>query len=143
MLFAVKVCMETRDRRQHPRPQRVLLVDDSDDIRELWRLWLTYWNFSVEEARDGREAVSKALHSVPDLILMDLWMPVVDGVEALKRLKTDPRTADVPIVVLSAQNRAPDAQTVVAAGAKALLDKPSDPAVLLDHIRAALRRLRP
>jgi CheY-like chemotaxis protein len=120
----------------------VLLVDDSDDIRELWRLWLTYWNFSVEEARDGQEAVSKALHSVPDLILMDLWMPVVDGVEALKRLKRDPRTAEVPVVVLSAQNRTPDAQTVVAAGAEALLDKPSDPDVLLDHIRAALRRLR-
>jgi CheY-like chemotaxis protein len=134
--------MEHRDRRRHPRPQRVLLVDDSDDIRELWRLWLTYWNFSVEEARDGQEAVSKALHSVPDLILMDLWMPVVDGVEALKRLKRDPRTADVPVVVLSAQNRTPDAQTVVAAGAEALLDKPSDPDVLLDHIRSALRRMR-
>ena len=134
--------MEHRDRRRQPRPQRVLLVDDSDDIRELWRLWLTYWNFSVEEARDGQEAVSKALHSVPDLILMDLWMPVVDGVEALKRLKRDPRTADVPVVVLSAQNRTPDAQTVVAAGAETMLDKPSDPDVLLDHIRAALRRWR-
>ena len=135
--------MEPRERRRHPRPQRVLLVDDSDDIRELWRLWLTYWNFSVEEARDGREAVRKALHSVPDLILMDLWMPVIDGVEALKRLKRDPRTAEVPVVVLSAQNRTPDARTVVAAGAEAVLDKPSDPDVLLDHIRAALRRLRP
>jgi hypothetical protein len=41
--------MEPRERRRHPRPQRVLLVDDSDDIRELWRLWLTYWNFSVDE----------------------------------------------------------------------------------------------
>ena len=135
--------MEHRERRRHARPQRVLLVDDSDDVRELWRLWLTYWNFSVEEARDGQEAVSKALHSVPDLILMDLWMPVLDGVEALTRLKRDPRTADVPVVVLSAQHRTPDAATVVAAGAEALLDKPSDPDELLDHIRAALRRLRP
>jgi CheY-like chemotaxis protein len=121
----------------------VLLVDDSDDIRELWRLWLTYWNFSVEEAADGQEAVRKALLTTPDLILMDLWMPVVDGVEALKRLKKDPRTADVPVVVLSAQNRAPDAATVVAAGGDELLPKPSDPDVLLGHIRTALRRVRP
>ena len=121
----------------------MLLVDDSDDIRELWRLWLTYWNFSVEEAADGQEAVRKALLTTPDLILMDLWMPGVDGVEALKRLKQDPRTADVPVVVLSAQNRAPDADTVVAAGGEGLLTKPSDPEVLLGHIRSALRWPRP
>ena len=141
--LAVNVVVLHADRRRLPRPQRVLLVDDSDDIRELWRLWLTYWNFSVEEAADGQEAVRKALHTTPDLILMDLWMPVVDGVEALKRLKKDPRTADVPVVVLSAQNRAPDADTVVAAGGEGLLTKPSDPEELLGHIRTALRRARP
>jgi CheY-like chemotaxis protein len=129
------------NRRRHRRPQRVLVVDDSKDIRELWRLWLTFWNFSVEEAGNGHEAVQKALLHTPDLILLDLWMPVVDGVEALKRLKGDARTAGIPVLAMSAQSSAPDAPTVIAAGADALLAKPSDPDVLLDHIRAAMRRL--
>jgi two-component system, cell cycle response regulator DivK len=119
----------------------VLLVDDSDDLRQLWRLWLTYWNFSVDEARDGQEAVRKALLEVPDLIVMDLWMPVVDGVEALKRLRNDPRTATVPVVAISAQNSTPNESTVLAAGADAFLPKPSDPDVLLDQIRVAMRRM--
>jgi CheY-like chemotaxis protein len=119
----------------------VLLVDDSDDLRQLWRLWLTFWNFSVDEARDGQEAVRKALVEVPDLIVMDLWMPVVDGLEALKRLRNDPRTAAVPVVAISAQNFSPNESTVIAAGADAFLPKPSDPDVLLDQIRVAMRRL--
>ena len=133
--------MEPRDRRRHRRPQRVLLVDDSDDLRELWRIWLTLWNFSVVEARDGQEAVRKALVEVPDLIVMDLWMPVVDGVEALKHLRNDPRTAAVPVVAMSAQTSTPSESTIMAAGADAFLPKPSDPDVLLDHIRVAMRRL--
>ena len=134
--------MEPRDRRRHHRPQRVLLVDDSDDLRQLWRLWLTFWNFSVDEARDGQEAVRKALVEVPDLIVMDLWMPGVDGLEALTRLRSDPRTAAVPVVAISAQNLTPNEFTVIAAGADAFLPKPSDPDVLLDQIRVAMRRLR-
>lgn len=128
------------ERRRSPRPQRVLLVDDSDDIRELWRLWLTSWGFTVEEARDGYQALQAARRSAPALILMDLWMPVVDGVEALKLLKADARTAHVPVVAMSAQSSSPNAATVVAAGADAVLLKTSDPDVLLGFIRAAMGR---
>jgi CheY-like chemotaxis protein len=71
----------------------VLVVDDSADIRELWRLWLTFWGFSVHEARNGYDAIQKATELQPDLILMDLWMPVVDGVEAMRRQKADSRTS--------------------------------------------------
>ena len=67
-------------------------------------------------------------------------MPVVDGVEALKRLKSDSRTAHVPVVAMSAQDSAPHADTVLAAGADALLAKPCDPDLLLEHIRAAMGR---
>ena len=66
------------DRRVLPRPQRVLVVDDVAEIREMWRLWLTFWGFSVQEARNGAEAVAKAIAVPPDLILMDLWMPVLN-----------------------------------------------------------------
>jgi len=121
----------------------VLIVDDSADIRELWRLWLTFWGFSVDEARNGYDAIQKATEVQPDLILMDLWMPVVDGIEAMRRLKADSRTSHVPVLALSAQAHAPDSSTALAAGAEAFLTKPCDPDRLLDHIRLAMGRLRP
>jgi CheY-like chemotaxis protein len=121
----------------------VLVVDDSADIRELWRLWLTFWGFSVGEARNGYEAVQKATQDQPDLILMDLWMPVVNGIEAMRQLKTDSRTSHVPVLALSAQTYAPDSSAALDAGADAFLAKPCDPDRLLDHIRLAMGRLRP
>src|SRR5689334_8613356 len=105
------------DRRVRARPQRVLIVDDVAEIRELWRLWLTFWGFTVQEARNGAEAVQMALASPPDLVLMDLWMPVLDGMEAMKRLKEDTRTAGVPVVALSAQSLTPSPDAIVEAGA--------------------------
>ena len=131
------------DRRRHPRPQRILLADDSDDIRELWKLWLTWCGFTVEEACNGQQAVQKALLAPPALILMDMWMPVVDGVEALQRLKGDSRTAQIPVLAMSAQSSTPDAATIVRAGADVLLAKPCDPDLLLEHIRTAMRRRPP
>lgn len=121
----------------------MLVVDDSSDIRELWRLWLTFWGFSVDEARNGHDAIQKAIQFQPDLILMDLWMPVIDGIEATRQLKADSRTAHVPVLALSAQAHAPDSSTALAAGADAFLSKPCDPDQLLDHIRVAMRRPRP
>jgi CheY-like chemotaxis protein len=120
----------------------VLVVDDSADIRELWRLWLTFWGFSVVEARNGYDAIQKATQDQPDLILMDLWMPVIDGVEATRQLKADRRTSHVPVLAVSAQTYAPDSSTALAAGADAFLVKPCDPDRLLDHIRSAFGRLR-
>jgi len=128
------------ERRKGPRPQRVLIVDDSTDIRDLWRVWLTFWGFQVEEARNGFEGIQKAALNVPDLVLMDMWMPGLDGVEAMKLLKADARTAHVPVLAVSAQSELPDAATVAAAGADAFIPKPCDPDLLLDHIRSAMRR---
>jgi len=87
-------------------------------MRELWTLWLTFRGFHVDEARNGREAVQKAQTCRPDLVLMDVWMPVVDGLEAMRRLKADDRTAHLPV---------------------GLIPKPCDADALLEHIRAALR----
>ena len=131
------------ERRRSSRPQRVLVVDDSADIRELWRLWLTFWGFSVHEARNGHEAIQKANELEPDLILMDLWMPVLDGVEAMRRLRADSRTAHVPVLAVSAQTLAPDSSAALAAGADSFVSKPCDPDRLLDHIRLAMGKLRP
>jgi Response regulator containing CheY-like receiver, AAA-type ATPase, and DNA-binding domains len=130
------------ERRVRARPQRVLIVDDAAEIRELWRLWLTFWGFAVQEAQNGAEAVRMALANPPDLVLMDLWMPVLDGLEAMKQLKDDARTAHVPVVALSAQATAPAPAAIVEAGACTFIQKPCDPDELLLHIRSALTRLQ-
>jgi len=138
----LQAVMPDMDRRARPRPQRVLVVDDVAEIRELWRLWLTFWGFSVQEARNGAEAVEKAVAAPPDLVLMDLWMPVLDGLQAMKQLRGDVRTAHVPVVALSAQGVIPNAEAAVEAGATMFVQKPCEPDELLRHIRAAFGRLR-
>jgi CheY-like chemotaxis protein len=131
---------EIADRRRLPRPQRVLIVDDSEDIREMWRLWLTYWGFAVAEAGNGAEAVRMVRASLPDLVLMDLWMPVLDGLRATEQLKADDSTAAVPVLALSAQG-GPYAETwAKEAGAEAFLHKPADPDELLECMREVFAR---
>lgn len=124
------------ERRIKARPQRVLLVDDSADLREMWRLWLTLWGFAVEEAQNGAEAVEKALSRPPDLIVIDLAMPVLDGRAAMQALASDPLTARVPVLAMSAQTCAAEGS----ATAETFLPKPAEPDQLIARIRATLRR---
>lgn len=118
----------------------MLIVDDSDDIREMWRLWLTYWGFAVEEAGNGAEAVEKVRTHPPDLVLMDLWMPVLDGLRATELLKADEVTAEVPVLALSAQGGPYAEEWARAAGAEAFLHKPADPDELLVRMREVFAR---
>src|SRR5688572_11838266 len=129
------------ERRLIPRPQTVLIVDDSPDMRELWRLWLTFWGFRVEEAENGAEGVQKARTFHPHVVLMDIWMPVLDGLRATRALKADAETADVPVLALSADSLPPAPQWALEAGADVFLEKPVDPGRLLDEIRHAIRRV--
>lgn len=111
-------------------------MDDTADLREVWKLWLTGWGFAVEEARNGAEAVQKARTRPPDLILMDLAMPVLDGREAMRLLAADRATAHVPVLAMTAQ-------TGVLAGSddhQQFIPKPADAEHLLEQIRATLRR---
>ncbi len=123
------------ERRYGHRPQRVLIVDDSSDIREMWRLWLTFWGFQVDEAQNGHEALDRARSHRPDLVLMDLWMPVLDGLAATERLKADPATAQVPVLALSAYTLPSAVDRALAAGCDSFLPKPVDPDHLLEKIR--------
>jgi DNA-binding response OmpR family regulator len=129
------------ERRLMPRPQTVLIVDDSPDMRELWRLWLTFWGFHVEEARNGAEGVQKTRTFRPHVVLMDLWMPVLDGFRAIRLLKADATTADVRVLALSADGYPPAPEHALEAGADVFLEKPVDPNRLLDEIRLAFRRV--
>jgi CheY-like chemotaxis protein len=130
------------ERRVLPRPLRVLVVDDSRDIRELWRDWLHYWGFLVDEAQDGRTAVQRATAARPDLVLMDLWMPILDGFAATEQLKANPSTSAVPILALSADSLMPTRDRAMKAGCEAFLPKPIASDDLLEEIRRALSRVR-
>jgi CheY-like chemotaxis protein len=80
-----------RERRATRRPQCGLIADDVDDARELWKLWLTIWGFMPVEARNGRDALTKAADLSPSVILMDLWMPVLDGHGRDSAAEAEPR----------------------------------------------------
>jgi two-component system sensor histidine kinase/response regulator len=129
------------ERRVLPRPQRVLVVDDSADVRELWSMWLQFWGFSVEQAGNGLDAIKKARTFQPHLVLMDLWMPVVDGLTATETLKGDPHMKDVPVLALSADTFSPIRDRALQAGASRFLPKPVNPDVLLEAIRESLHAL--
>ena len=132
---------EDMERRVLPRPQRILVVDDSRDVRQLWKVWLSFWGFDVEEAENGCEAIRKAWDARPDVILMDVAMPVLDGIRATALLKADSRTARVPVLAMSANVFPPTPQDALNAGCDVFVPKPVDPDDLIEHVRAAIRRL--
>ena len=127
------------ERRLRPRPQRVLVVDDSRDIREMWVEWLKIWGFSVDQAVNGFDAIERAAASPPDLVLMDLWMPGLDGFAATERLKANAALAGVPVLALSADTMPSTPQRALAAGCDAFLPKPVSCDDLLEQIRTTLR----
>jgi CheY-like chemotaxis protein len=86
---------------------RVLLVDDYPDAREMYSEYLQFSGFDVIEAANGMEALQRAADEAPDIILMDLSLPVMDGWEATRRLKSDPRTAEIPVVALTGHEALP------------------------------------
>ncbi len=116
-------------------PPTILLVDDHEDNRHALTVVLEREGYVAVEAENGLEAVEIAQARRPDLILMDLAMPVMDGREAMRRLRADPRTADVPIVVLTAMALSVDRERLVAEGFDGLLVKPCMPPVLLREVR--------
>ena len=117
----------------------ILLVDDFDDAREMYRDYLAFAGFRVETACDGREAVDKARALSPDLILMDLSLPVVDGWEATRILKGDPATRDLQIVALSAHAMNADGDRARAAGCDGFIPKPCLPPDLVTKIAGFLK----
>ena len=130
------------ERRHTLRPQRILIADDSDDIRLMWTAWLTFWGFTVDAAENGAQAVRMAQAHRPDLVLMDLWMPVLDGLNATRQIRSDPAMADVPILALSANGHPSAPPEAKAAGCDEFVLKPVEPGVLIEHLRRAFARTR-
>lgn len=115
----------------------VLLVEDNADNQEIYRLILSHHGFAVLQAWDGECGVRMARHHTPDLILMDLTMPVLDGLEATRMLKADPVTAAIPIIALTAHAEVEDRAAAEAAGCVSYLAKPVTPG----HVAVEVRRV--
>jgi len=116
----------------------VLVVDDFTDNREMYAQYLAFRGFRVAEAADGHEALQKAMELLPDLVVMDLSLPGLDGWEATRRLKCDSRTKAIPVVALTGHALDGHSQTAKEAGCDSFLIKPCQPQELETEIRRVL-----
>jgi CheY-like chemotaxis protein len=119
---------------------RVLVVDDYPDAREMYSEYLAYSGYEVIEAATGIEALQRAIDDQPDIILMDLSLPVMDGWEATRRLKADDRTAGIPVVALTGHALAGISEGAKRAGCDAFVTKPCLPEDLVHEIKRVLER---
>ena len=124
-------------------PSRVLIVEDEPDIRELVVHHLKRDGYQVSAASSGEEALLQVQAAPPDLVLLDLMMPAMDGLEVCRRLRQDPATASLPIVMLTARGDEIDRVLGLEIGADDYIVKPFSPKELLARVRAVLRRTHP
>ncbi len=115
------------------------MIDDDPDVRWLIRVTLERVGHVVLLAEDGLRGIAVAMKQHPDVIVLDLMMPVMDGYEVLAELAKDPKTASVPVLVLSARAIPDEADRATQAGASRFLEKPFDPDELADELKALLR----
>ena len=129
---------------RRPATPLVLLVDDFQDNREMYAEFLRFSGLRVEEASNGLEALDKTFALLPDLVVMDLSLPGIDGWEATRRLKDDARTKHIPVLALTGHALAGYSEGARQAGCDAFVTKPCLPEELLAEIRRVLDgRARP
>jgi two-component system, cell cycle response regulator DivK len=121
----------------------ILLVEDQSDLRHLYAQQLSMSGFDVIEAENGAEAITHTTTQGPDVVLMDLSLPVVDGWEATRRLKNDERTAHIPVVALTAHDGSGELQRATRAGCDWFVPKPCPPDALIAEVRRVLASSRP
>jgi two-component system, cell cycle response regulator DivK len=118
--------------------KRILIIDDQEDLRGVLRDLLSGSGYAVVEAADGRDGVAKAKSERPDLILMDIQLPLVDGYEATRQIKADPTLAKTPIIAVSSFAMKGDEEKARAAGCDHYITKPYSPLQLLRTIQGYL-----
>jgi CheY-like chemotaxis protein len=116
----------------------VLIVEDNFDNRDIYGTFLRHHGYAVLEAADGEEGVRLAREHLPSVVLMDVGMPVLDGLAATRRLKADPATAGIPVVALTAHALESDRRAAAEAGCDAFLAKPAEPSSVLALVRTLL-----
>lgn len=122
------------------RRGRVLVVDDNEANRDIMRRRLEQEGHQIGEAADGAAAVEQARYWAPDVILLDVIMPGVNGVEALRRLKADPHLTHIPVIMVTALNEVDSAAGCIELGAEDYLPKPCDPVLLRARVGACLEK---
>lgn len=120
---------------------KIMVVDDEPDIVKLVKISLEMANFEVIEAFSGVEALEKTQGVVPDLFLLDIMMPDMNGYEVCEKLKEDDRTRDVPVVMLTAKGQKGDAEQGLKVGADDYIIKPFDPYELGEQISEILKKV--
>jgi CheY-like chemotaxis protein len=118
-----------------PTGQTLLLVEDNEDNRIIYTTVLRHVGYRVVEAVDGAQAIALARSVVPDLILMDISIPEVDGWEATRILRRDPITKDIPIIALTAHAMTDDREKATALGFTSYLAKPVEPRAVVAEVR--------
>ena len=124
---------------KNPR-KLILIVDDFSGMRNLYRQFLAQEEFQLAFAGDGQEALEKAFQLKPDVILMDLSLPVMDGWEATRRLKADEKTRHIPVIMLSVHEMDGARDAVAKAGFDGVISKPCKPGDLTAEITQVLSR---
>ena len=120
--------------------EHILVVDDEENILELLQYNLAKNGYRVTTVTTGEEAITAAKGDVPDLVLLDLMLPGVDGLEVCRQLKSNPKTAHVPVVMLTARGEEVDIVTGLELGADDYVTKPFSPRVLLARMRTVFRK---
>jgi DNA-binding response OmpR family regulator len=119
--------------------KKILVVDDEPDVASLLTLMLKSQGYDVITARDGQEALEKARNQNPDLILLDVMLPKMDGYKVARMLKFDENFSHIPIILLTAKIQEKDRQTGMEMGANDYVTKPFDTALLLSKIKTILQ----
>jgi len=120
-------------------PFTILVVDDDPVIQKLLSVNFEMEGYRVVTASDGEEALDRVLSEAPAVVVLDVMMPKVDGIEVLRRIRANPGTGSTPVLLLSAKAQAKDIEDGMAAGADAYLTKPFEPLDLLDRVALLLR----
>jgi phosphate regulon transcriptional regulator PhoB len=123
--------------------QKILVVEDEADIRELLRYNLAQEGFAVEEAGDGAEALDRIERRAPDLLVLDLMLPQMSGLELCRRMRSNPETAKLPILVVTAKGAEVDRILGLEMGADDYVVKPFSPREVVARVKALLRRANP
>ena len=122
--------------------QTILIAEDEVDIRQLVSFNLERVSFNTLSAGDGKEALETAQSKIPDLIILDLMLPAMDGFKVFKELKLDSRTKDIPVIMLTAKAQLDDVIAGLEMGADDYVTKPFSPKELVLRVKALLRRIK-
>ncbi len=123
---------------RNERPAKILVIDDDPDVRTLCRLNLGWAGHEVLEAEGGRQALEMVAADAPDALVLDIMMPMVDGLDVLRSVRSDPATREIPVVVISARVGVEDQVRGLETGADVYVTKPFSPETLTSMVECAL-----